>query len=306
MHWVHISLMLSARLAALAAVVMWGVSFVATKRALDDLSPIALLVLRFGIGVIVVHLILAIRRKPLLPPRDALPQLALMGFIGVFVHQLIQANALTMTTAVRTGWLIGITPIWSAVLAAIFLKEKFGAAKIGGMIVATLGAMLLITKGRISSETLALPTTKGDLLILASTVNWAIYTVAGRKTLQRVGSERTTSVSMLLGFLMLAPFAIGDPVWGNLGAISTPALISVLFLGIGCSAVGYLFWYAALEKLETSQVAAFLYIEPLVTFVAAMVLIGERADITTVIGGVLVLLGVIAVQRAPKAPRAAT
>jgi drug/metabolite transporter (DMT)-like permease len=296
--------MLSARLAALAAVIMWGVSFVATKRALDDLSPIALLVLRFGIGVIVVHLILAIRRKPLLPPRDALPQLALMGFIGVFVHQLIQANALTMTTAVRTGWLIGITPIWSAILAAIFLKERFGAAKIGGMIVATLGALLLITKGRISSETLALPTTKGDLLILASTVNWAVYTVAGRTTLKRVGSERTTSASMLIGFLMLAPFAIGDPAWSNLGAISGPAILSVLFLGIGCSAVGYLFWYAALEKLETSQVAAFLYIEPLVTFVAAMILIGETADVTTIVGGVLVLLGVIAVQRAPKAAAA--
>lgn len=279
---------------------MWGVSFVATKRALDDLSPIALLVLRFGIGVAVVHAILAIRRRPMLPPRDALPQLAMMGFIGVFVHQLIQANALTMTTAVRTGWLIGITPIWSAILAAIFLKEKFGPAKVGGMLVATLGALLLITKGRISSETVALPTTKGDLLILASTLNWAIYTVAGRKTLQRVGSERTTAASMLLGFLMLAPFAIGDPVWSNLGGISTPAVVSILFLGIGCSAVGYLFWYAALEKLETSQVAVFLYVEPIVTLLAAMVLIGETVDVSTIIGGVLVLIGVTLVQRSAR------
>jgi drug/metabolite transporter (DMT)-like permease len=290
--------MMKARLAALAAVVMWGISFVATKRALDEFTPIALIVLRFGIGVAVVYALLFLRRRPLAPPRDALPALALMGFIGVFVHQLIQANALTMTTAVRTGWLIGITPIWTAVLAAVFLKEKFGLAKVGGLLLATVGALLVITRGELSSASLQLPSTKGDLLILLSTLNWAIYTVAGRATLKRVGSERTTAASMLMGFLMLAPFSITDPVWTHFGDLSAAAWTAVIFLGVGCSALGYLFWYAALEKLETSQVAAFLYIEPVVTLIAAVALIGESVDLTTVIGGVLVLLGVTAVQRA--------
>jgi drug/metabolite transporter (DMT)-like permease len=289
---------LAAQGAALAAVVMWGISFVATKLALDEASPIAVIVLRFGIGVAVVHAILALRRRPFLPPRDALPQLALMGFIGVFVHQVIQANALTMTTAVRTGWLIGITPIWSSILAAIFLKEKFGATKVAGIAIAAAGALLLITRGQLSAASFQLPTTRGDLLILLSTVNWAVYTVAGRSTLKRVGSERTTAASMLLGFLMLAPFSITNPVWTHLGALSATAWTAIIFLGVGCSALGYLFWYAALEKLETSQVAVFLYIEPLVTLLAAVVLIGETVDWTTVVGGILVLAGVTAVQRA--------
>jgi drug/metabolite transporter (DMT)-like permease len=288
---------MAARLAALAAVVMWGVSFVATKLALGELSPIAVIVLRFGLGVIVAHVILVLRRRPIVPPRDALPALAFMGFIGVFVHQLIQANALTMTTAVRTGWLIGITPIWTAVLAAVFLKEKFGPSKVFGLIVATAGALLVISRGQLSATSYQLPATRGDLLILLSTVNWAVYTVAGRGTLKRVGSERTTAASMLLGFLMLAPFSVTDPVWRNLGGISMGGWAAVIFLGVGCSALGYLFWYAALEKLETAQVAAFLYIEPLVTLIAAVILIGETVDWTTVVGGVLVLLGVTVVQR---------
>src|ERR1051326_2276708 len=112
------SMRIPPRVGAFIAVIFWGISFVATKAALREISPITLIFLRFAIGAV---LLFAIVRR--LPPRDALPQLALMGFLGVFLHQMIQANALTMTTAVHTGWLIGVTPIWSAVLSAIERKS---------------------------------------------------------------------------------------------------------------------------------------------------------------------------------------
>jgi drug/metabolite transporter (DMT)-like permease len=73
---------------------------------------------------------------------------------------------------------------------------------------------------------------------------------------------------------------------------------AILFLGIGASGLGYLFWYAALERIEASQVAAFIYLEPLVTLATAVSLLGEPVAATTVVGGALVLLGVFAVQRA--------
>src|SRR3954467_7219245 len=117
---------LKARLAAFTAVVMWGVSFVATKAALRGVSPITLIFTRFALGVAVLVLILTVRRESLIPPRNSWPSLVLMGFVGIFLHQMLQVHALTLTTAVRTGWLIGLTPIWSAVLAAVFLGERFG------------------------------------------------------------------------------------------------------------------------------------------------------------------------------------
>jgi drug/metabolite transporter (DMT)-like permease len=75
-------------------------------------------------------------------------------------------------------------------------------------------------------------------------------------------------------------------------------VIAIVFLGVGCSGLGYLLWYAALERIEASQVAAFLYLEPLVTLMAAVTLLGESAAVSTVLGGVLVLLGVLTVQTA--------
>jgi drug/metabolite transporter (DMT)-like permease len=277
-------------------VTLWGVSFVATKAALRDLSPLTVIFTRFALGVVVLFLILTIRRESLVPPRAAWPMLALMGFVGIFIHQLVQVHGLTLTTAVQTGWLIGLTPIWSAVLAAVFLGEGFGERKILGLIVGAAGALLVITRGQLSSLALALPSTRGDLLILASTVNWAVYTILGRKTLMRVGSARAITFAMLIGWAMLIPFFVSVAGWQEYRGMSLPSVIAIVFLGVGCSGLGYWFWYAALERIDASQVAAFLYVEPLITLLAAVALLGESVAVTTLLGGVLVLLGVLIVQ----------
>lgn len=77
----------------------------------------------FAIGVTVLFLILAFRRASLVPPRDAVPMLLVMGFVGVFVHQLLQSYALTMTSAANTGWLIGMF-FGTIMLAPFFLVSQ--------------------------------------------------------------------------------------------------------------------------------------------------------------------------------------
>lgn len=289
---------LAPRLAAFGAVALWGVSFVATKAVLREVSPITLIFSRFALGVLVLFLILWFKRERVIPPRDAWRMLALMGFVGIFVHQMLQVHGLTLTTAIRTGWLIGLIPIWSAVLSAVVLGESFGRRKIAGFLLGAVGAVLVITRGELSSRMLALPSTRGDLLILASTVNWAIYTNLGRDILKRLGSTRATAAAMLVGWAMLIPLFVNAAGWQDYRSLSPSGLLAIAFLGVGCSGLGYLFWYMALERIEASQVSAFLYLEPLVTLAAAVALLGEPVFVSTVIGGALVLVGVATVQRA--------
>jgi drug/metabolite transporter (DMT)-like permease len=286
------------RLGAFLAVVLWGISFVATKAVLREISPIALIFTRFGLGALLLLAILVVRGQPIVPPRSAWPTLVLLGFVGVFLHQMLQAYGLVFTSAVNTGWLIGLIPIWSAVLSAIFLRERFGAGKLAGLAIGFAGALVLVTKGRLGTGILGLPSTRGDFLILLSTVNWAVYTILGRATLGRIGASRTTAAAMFLGWLMLGPLFAAEAGWRAWGALSAVGWGSVLFLGIGCSALGYLFWYEALARLEPSRVAAFLYLEPLVTLSAAMIFLGEKIHATTILGGALVLVGVFLVQNA--------
>jgi drug/metabolite transporter (DMT)-like permease len=286
----------SPRFLAAIAIVFWGISFVATKRVLREISPSTLIFVRFAIGALV---LLAIVRE--LPPRRAWGALAVMGFVGVFVHQMLQAYALTMTSATNTGWLIGITPLWSAILSAIVLRERFGFWKVAGLVGGFAGAMLVVTKGDFSARVLGRPSTTGDLMIFLSTINWALYTILGHKTIRSLGPRRATSGSMLFGAMMLAPVFIARRGWVELPRLTATGWGALLFLAICCSALGYLFWYGALERIEATRVAALLYAEPLVTFIAAAILLGERVSAVVVIGGVLVLASVLVTQYAPAA-----
>ncbi len=285
------------RLGAFLAIVFWGISFVATKAAVGEISPLTLVVLRCAIGVAILQGLLAARGQSFLPPRDSWAALAVMGFVGVFFHQVLQAIGLTMTSAINTGWLIGLIPIWSAILSAIFRNERFGAMQIAGLLLGFAGALLVVTRGNPAGTNFSLPSTKGDLLILASTLNWAIYTVIGHGTIRRLGALRATAAGMLFGLGMLLPFFFALQGWDEIGNLTSVGWSSVLFLGIGSSALGYLFWYGALEKIEAGRVAAFIYIEPLVTLAAAALLLGEPVTATSVIGGIIVLAGVLLVQR---------
>jgi drug/metabolite transporter (DMT)-like permease len=286
------------RLGAALAVVFWGVSFVATKAVVREISPATLIFSRAGLGTLLLLSLLALRRQPVWPPRDALGPLAVMGFVGVAFHQLLQAYALTMTSAVTTGWLIGLIPLWSAILSAMVLKERMGAVKIAGLLVGFAGAALVVTRGESLVGLLRLPATRGDLLILASTLNWALYSVIGHGTIRRLGPTRATAGAMLLGWLMLLPLFLLTAGWSDYARLSGTGWLALLFLGLACSGLGYLFWYGALERIEASRVAAILYAEPLVTLAAAVILLGEPVGVTTVAGGALVLGGVVLVQRA--------
>jgi drug/metabolite transporter (DMT)-like permease len=129
-------------------------------------------------------------------------------------------------------------------------------------------------------------------------VNWAVYSLIGHRTIRELGPTQATAGAMMLGAAMLLPFflAAGGPALYR--GLTPVGLAALLALGVLSSGLGYLFWYGALEKIEATKVAAFLYLEPLATLAAAVALLGEPVGAATVAGGALVLLGVAVVQRA--------
>ena len=170
--------------------------------------------------------------------------------------------------------------------------------KIAGLALGFLGAALVVTRGQRGRGAPGPAPARGDLLILASTVNWAVYTVLGHPVLRRLGPARATTGALLFGWLMLVPFFVYAAGWREYRpAHRRRAGRPCSSWGSRCSGLGYLFWYGALERIEASRVAAFLYLEPLVTLAAAVVMLGESVALTTVAGGLLVLAGVALVQR---------
>lgn len=278
----------------LAAVTLWGLSFVATKAVLAEVSPPTVVFTRFLMGAAFLFLLVLSsgRNRRLTGPEAR--RLLLMAFIGVFVHQIVQVFGLRWTSATSTGWLIGLTPIWSVLLATFFLSEALGLRRTLGLVLGLAGAVLIVGRGAIP-DPLSL-TGRGDLLVLATTVNWAVYTVISRRIGRHAGGIVSTTYMLLFGCLMLAvPFALSGG-WRDYAGLSTSGWLNLLFLGIGCSGAGYLFWNLALEKLGAGQVSAYLYLEPFVTQTAAWWLLGEQLSAAVIGGGLTVLLGVYLVQ----------
>jgi drug/metabolite transporter (DMT)-like permease len=292
------------RLKALAAALFWGASFVATKAALREVHPVTVIVLRFAMGLLILAFaVWRLRIFQVLAARD-LAYLALLGAISITIHQGLQATGLQFTSAGSMAWLVALTPVFTAILAWIFLSEPFGMVKVVGMVIAFGGAVLVVTKGMLSGETLHLPATTGDFLALASSLNWAIFSVASKPALKRLHPTLMMMYVMLIGWLLLLPLFAAGSAWSEIALLSPAGWLAIGFLGIFCSGLAYIFWYDALAQIDASQVAAFIYLEPLVTVVVAAVVIGESFTPVTFLGGLTILIGVYLVNR-PRARRTA-
>jgi drug/metabolite transporter (DMT)-like permease len=184
-----------------------------------------------------------------------------------------------------------------ALLAAAHLRERFGPARAVGLLLGFAGTLLVVSRGQLSTAALALPATRGDLMILASTLNWAVYSVLGRATLRSLGALRATTGAMLASAALLAPVFAATGAWRDYAALGPYAWLAVAFLGVCCSGLGYLWYYGALERIEAAQVAALLNLEPVVTLLAAVAILGEPVTPLTVVGGAVILAGVALVQR---------
>ena len=286
-------------LKAAAAVAAWGASFVATKIVLRDLPPVALIWARFALGIPLLGIIVLSRRQ--LRPIGArdLGYFLLLGFLGITFHQWLQSRALVTSQATTTGWIIATTPLSIAILGTVFLRERLGAWGVAGILIAAFGVLLVVARGDLHSIVVGHFGAPGDVLILISTVNWAVFSVISRDGLKRHPAARMMFYVMLLGWLLItllfaAQGGFQHTAWG---ALSGRGLAALLFLGLICSGVAYVFWYDALEGLPASRVGAFLYLEPLVTVVVAALLLGESIRVGTMVGGAIILGGLWLVNR---------
>jgi len=134
------------RILLLAAVTLWGWTFIATKILLEELGPVEIFALRLAIALPVLLVILAVRRTPFeLSRADWVPIGAAGGMFGF--HFVLQLTGLRGTTATNTGWIIAFTPLTLAVLSWVVLREPIGRGIAGGIAIATLGIVLLVSRG---------------------------------------------------------------------------------------------------------------------------------------------------------------
>jgi drug/metabolite transporter (DMT)-like permease len=182
-----------------------------------------------------------------------------------------------------------------AILGFMIYKEKITLLQFGGIVIAVLGLLLLIGKGDILN--IGLIKNKGDLLVLGSAFTWGVYSMVNKK----ISLSYSPLMTILYLFIMMAiiviPFNLNTETNKSIINLSSIGWIAVIFLGLFCSGVAYVIWAQALRDMESAKVGAFLYLEPLITVIAAWFFLNEVITLMMIISGILITVGVIFVNR---------
>ncbi len=282
----------AARLSLLLACFLWAISFVATKVALETVPPLTVVTLRLVMSALCFAAWAAVAGG-LGVGRGWWPRLLLLSLIGAALHYGTQTVGLQYTSASNASLYAITAPITIALLGALLLKERLGLRTIVGISVAVAG--VLVVMGPQTLLALSLPTRLlGDLLVLASIVMWGLFTVLGKRATDELGALSVTAAVTVMGALWMVPVGLAEihARSFSLAMISPRAWLAIGFLGVTCSFLATLLYFAALARTDSRKVGVYLYTIPPMTAAIAAVSLGESLTLGFLAGSVLVFAGV--------------
>jgi drug/metabolite transporter (DMT)-like permease len=273
----------------LVLMVIWGSTFVVTKAAARDISPLTLAALRFLIATVVLMPVAMARGNWRSMPKPV-PWLSLLGMAltGIATFTIAFNYALVYGSATQGALIYALLPAVVALAAVMFLNEKLSARRIAGIALSIVGVSLVVIAGEADSAS-PRPVI-GALWMIGAVIAWAAYTVFAKR-LAEADQVITIALVSLFGTVMLAPLAIVELSQTPWRAPSLQAWGGVLFLGVIASALAYIAYGRALRELDASLVGARINLDPIVGVITAVVFLSETLHGGQLVGGTIALTG---------------
>ena len=298
-------------LLAVPTILIWGVTFVNTKALLDDFSAFEILLLRFLMAYAALWC-LKPKRLAVSGWREEAVY-AGMGLTGVTVYQFLENCALHWTNASNVSILVSVSPMTTAILSQVLLRERALTWRfLAGFVLAMTGIVLVCLNGVYVFSFHPV----GDLLALAAALSWSFYSVLVSKMNARgkdpiLMTRRTffwalVAMLPLLGVSLLPGgdtfadgiFAVDFSAATNAARLARPInLLNLGFLGLLASALCFATWNAACARLGTVRATLGIYTLPAITILFAWFCLGERLTAVGALGAGLTLVGVILSER---------
>lgn len=270
--------------------IIWGTTFISTKVLLNDLEPIEVLIYRFLAGYLV---LVIVSPKPLAFTgfKEEFWYLA-AGLSGVTIYFLCENIALTYTLAGNVGVIVSTAPMFTAVLAFLFLKQERPKKYFFlGFLVAMAGILLINYSGRVSLKL----NPKGDILALGAAFIWAVYSIIIKKHLNM--EEKMVAATRRIIFYGLACMIPCGVLMGfswNPSKLMRADLIgNLLYLSIGATSICYIIWNWTVRELGAVKASVYIYIVPVITIAASAVFLGEKPGVLTITGAFLTIMGLL-------------
>ena len=275
-------------LIALAAI--WGVNFSIVKVALNEFEPLAFNALRFPLAAAALGWIMFRGAEDLMPQREDIPRILLLGLVGNVLYQLAFIIGLDWTYAGNASLLLATTPVWTVILSVAAGHEQPNRWVIIG-IIGTLVGMVLVVIGSDDQLSLGSTTLRGDLLMIVGSIFWSVYTVAGAKPVARYGALRMTTWTLWVGTPILFCAGIPSLLQTDFTGVSVTAWWAIFYAGLFALALAYVIWYHGVEQLGNSRTAVYSNLVPVWALITAWIWLGERPEMLQLLGAVSILIG---------------
>ena len=277
-------------LSALLTILIWGTTFISTKVLLVDFQPIEILFFRFVMGLFALLVVYPHRMKGTTGKQEL--TFVFAGLCGVCLYYLLENIALTYTMASNVGVIISVAPFFTAILSHLLLKkdEKLRANFFIGFVVAMAGIALISFNG----ARLQLNPT-GDLLALLAAFLWACYSILTRKISSfGYNTISTTRRVFFYGILFMIPALFLFDFKLELSRFANMTyLMNILLLGLGASALCFVTWNFAVKLLGAVRTSIYIYLIPVITVAASVLILHEPFTWMTGMGTVLTLAGLL-------------
>jgi drug/metabolite transporter (DMT)-like permease len=279
-------------LALIIANIIWGAAAAIFKLSLQNIPPFTLAFWRFFLGAIMILIVLGKKVSlPLASRRDGI-LLFLYGFLGITVNIIFFFWGLKLTYAINSPVIASGAPILTLFFALLFLHEKFKVRKFLGMILGTLGIIVIVIEPLLISGIDG--SVIGNIYLVIATVAAVGHTIVGKKILSKYNPWAFTFWAFLIGTASFLPLALYEYVRiPNLYALlDWRGYMGIAYGAIFSSTICYGLFAWGLSKISATDTAMFGYIDPIVGTVAGAALLHEPITIPFLGGAILIFTGI--------------
>lgn len=221
------------------------------------------------------------------------PAFGRVALLGMGLTYVFNYQGLALSTGTAAALIMATEPVWIAVLAVLFLRERVTPPRLFGIVAGLTGAMLVVlsTQKSGASPSAGASAMLGNVLMVLSLLWESGAVLTAKKLTARYKGRTILTYEFLLGALLLAPFAIWETIQTGSLHPTRAAWWSFGYLVTACTLVAYVVWFWLLETTDASELTVFIFLQPVVGTLMGVALFGDPFTLVTLSGAILVLAG---------------
>ncbi|MBW2544598.1 MAG: DMT family transporter [Deltaproteobacteria bacterium] len=277
--------------------ILWGGTFIAARVVAQNVDPFSASFLRFAIAsIFLVFITIKLEgRIPRLKKHQILPVI-LLGMTGVFAYNFFFFSGLKTVAASRGSIIVATNPIFIALFAYTFFKEKLTGINVLGILLCVSGAIIVISKGSplgIIQGGLG----EGELYILGCVASWVLYSLIGKSAMKDMSPLVAVTYSCLVGGILLFFPACMEGMPGDIAKYSAVDWSGIFYLGFFGSVLGFTWYYQGIKKIGAAKASVFINFVPVSAVILACLILKEKLDLSLITGAIMVIGGAYLTNR---------